>query len=454
MRTFKTTTSIALTLAVLTVGGSFASAQQVEARQLVGLGLGVLQQALGSQAQPGLQGARPHSGWFTPQPNHRYPQAGHYPVAGRQGRRNLPRIRNLKPKAKVQDLSGRRGDESIFRIEVPANTRRFVVQTANGSGDVDLFLERGSFPEPGRAEFSSATRGNREEITIDNPRAGTWFLLVYGYEQYRRVDLRTRVTLQRHRGRLQLRAPRQGETWFLGGEQVIAWQASRNVDRVQIQFSLDNGQTWRRTGLPFALDADDGQYVVDIPARQQFLTDAARIRIVDVDNPATSVTSRPFRIAEPYRPVPRPVPYPTPWPGRGQPTCPHGRLQDDCNACDHDHGWDPRDRRDQPRWRDDVRTLRPGRTVRDLEGDRGEDRLFRVFVPRGARTLQVMTAGDEGDLGLIVKRQGAPGRWRTGGRGTLHTLTLRRPAPGWYLIRLQANDEYEDVQIAAAVNSR
>ncbi|AIY67417.1 PPC domain-containing protein [Pseudoalteromonas piratica] len=45
----------------------------------------------------------------------------------------------------VTDLSGAANSQTIYKIEVPAN-QTLTVSTANGSGDVDLYVKKGSQP--------------------------------------------------------------------------------------------------------------------------------------------------------------------------------------------------------------------------------------------------------------------------------------------------------------------
>lgn len=86
-------------------------------------------------------------------------------------------------------LGGGTNSERYFRIEVPEGTGTLQVLLTGGTGDADLVLRRGARPETGQFDCVSEAPDNEEECLIDAPEAGTWFVLVYGFEAYSQVRL-------------------------------------------------------------------------------------------------------------------------------------------------------------------------------------------------------------------------------------------------------------------------
>jgi Zn-dependent metalloprotease len=98
-------------------------------------------------------------------------------------------------------LTGLSGDftgETFYRIPVPGGAISLVVSTKGGTGDVDLFLKRGSACPPSAFcvddDAYSARFGNIETMTINNPSPGDWYLDLYGYEAYSGVTLTITTT--------------------------------------------------------------------------------------------------------------------------------------------------------------------------------------------------------------------------------------------------------------------
>ncbi len=84
---------------------------------------------------------------------------------------------------------------------------------------------------------------------------------------------------------IQVTSPDKGHDWLWGEVQKITWLAPR-VRKVRIEYSVDNGKNW--SSLAEATP-NDGEYVWEVPALE---SDAFRIRITDLDNPANSVVSQ------------------------------------------------------------------------------------------------------------------------------------------------------------------
>jgi|GEM_PF-6564596 hypothetical protein len=67
-----------------------------------------------------------------------------------------------------------------YNLTVPAGATRLVVTTSGGTGDADLRVKRGAVPQLFVNDGASATAGNSESITINNPVAGEWFISLSG----------------------------------------------------------------------------------------------------------------------------------------------------------------------------------------------------------------------------------------------------------------------------------
>jgi hypothetical protein len=88
-------------------------------------------------------------------------------------------------------LNGVVGSELLYKITVPENTAYLKVGTSGGTGDVDLFLRRGtpatcqlsdSVTTACAYTYASADDGNRETLAIMSPAAGDWYLDLSAYD--------------------------------------------------------------------------------------------------------------------------------------------------------------------------------------------------------------------------------------------------------------------------------
>ena len=90
----------------------------------------------------------------------------------------------------VSDISGATGSSRLYRIDVPTGQNQITITTAGGSGDVDVMVRRGERPTSAQNDGGSYGGNNQESITISNPAAGTYFVLLSGYSAYSGVVLR------------------------------------------------------------------------------------------------------------------------------------------------------------------------------------------------------------------------------------------------------------------------
>ncbi|HBC88125.1 MAG TPA: hypothetical protein DCZ94_14335 [Lentisphaeria bacterium] len=72
--------------------------------------------------------------------------------------------------------------ERIYQINVPSGKSRLVVKVEGGTGDCDLYAKFGSYPTTTvyNARGIEVVAGNKDTVTVANPAAGTWYILLYG----------------------------------------------------------------------------------------------------------------------------------------------------------------------------------------------------------------------------------------------------------------------------------
>jgi serine protease len=93
-------------------------------------------------------------------------------------------------KVPVNGLSGNAGSEALFALEVPAGVSGpLSITTSGGSGNVTLLVSRGTEPNLGAAEYTSARPGNNEAVRVANPQAGTYYIKLVGAAAFGNVRL-------------------------------------------------------------------------------------------------------------------------------------------------------------------------------------------------------------------------------------------------------------------------
>ncbi len=87
-------------------------------------------------------------------------------------------------------LSGRIASETYYKIEVPAKQSRLEIATWGGEGDVDLYVRRGAKPTLKTWDYRPHLAGNNETVAINNPKAGTYYIMLKGSQEYSGTTLR------------------------------------------------------------------------------------------------------------------------------------------------------------------------------------------------------------------------------------------------------------------------
>lgn len=84
----------------------------------------------------------------------------------------------------VAQLYGASGSSALFAVTVPVGARNLLIRTSGGSGDPDLYVRYGSTPTTVTYDCRSWAMGSTESCSFVTPSAGTYYIMVYGYNSY------------------------------------------------------------------------------------------------------------------------------------------------------------------------------------------------------------------------------------------------------------------------------
>ena len=94
----------------------------------------------------------------------------------------------------VTGIAGAEGSLKLYKIVVPAGATELEVATSGGTGDADLWVRFNAVPTFDDFDCSSEGATNDEICTQTSPQAGTWFILIEGWEAYSGLTLTATVT--------------------------------------------------------------------------------------------------------------------------------------------------------------------------------------------------------------------------------------------------------------------
>jgi len=104
--------------------------------------------------------------------------------AGSRGRFDSEQLVNGIPYGK----SGYARSATLYDIEITETGVSFLnIMTNGGGGDVDIYVKRDDYPTKSNYDVKSAHPGNQEQIIIENPVQGRYYIVLYGYERYQSV---------------------------------------------------------------------------------------------------------------------------------------------------------------------------------------------------------------------------------------------------------------------------
>jgi vibriolysin len=89
----------------------------------------------------------------------------------------------------VTGLSGAKGSQTLYHIDVPTGATDLSVQTSSGTGDVDLYLKAGSTASKSNYDCRPYKDGNTESCAEAKPQTVRYSFMLDGYAAYSGVSL-------------------------------------------------------------------------------------------------------------------------------------------------------------------------------------------------------------------------------------------------------------------------
>ena len=301
----------------------------------------------------------------------------------------------------VSGLSATTGTETLYQIDVPAGQTKLEIQIAGGTGDCDLYVKRGAVPTKDVYDYRPYRIGNNETVTVDNPTAGTWYIMLRAYSTYTGVTL-----MATHSGGLGITltngVPVPNLSGAMGSETLYRIDVPAGQGNLEIKIAGGTG------------DCDLYVKYASPPTTSEFdyrPFKAGNDETVTVTTPTAGAWYIMLRGYSPYSGV-------TLLAGYGS-----------------------------------VYTLENGVPVPDLSGIIGSEKIFKIDLPSGETEFEISISGGSGNCDLYVRRGLRPtlSDWdyRPYLAGNNETVSLSNPQGGTWYIMLRARQAYANVTLYA-----
>ncbi|MDI6450800.1 PPC domain-containing protein [Anaerobaca lacustris] len=139
----------------------------------------------------------------------------------------------------VSGISERAANPRFYAIVVPEGQDELVISIGGGSGDCDLYVRRGAIPTTSVYDHWPWKVGNDESVTIAPPEAGTWYIMLWGYEDYSGLTLQATYSCGGTAVALTNGVPIPGLSGAIDSERV--YQITVPAGRSELEISIAGG---------------------------------------------------------------------------------------------------------------------------------------------------------------------------------------------------------------------
>lgn len=308
----------------------------------------------------------------------------------------------------VEGVGDAANSEKFYQIEVPAGQAKLEISTSGGTGDVDLYVRRGEKPSGNEWDYRPYAIGNNEKVTVENPQAGAWHIMLRGYTLYTGVTVKaTYSPVAEAVTELRDGVPVRDLSGAVGGETFFKIEVPAGQTSLEIAMSGGTGDVdlyVRKGSKPTTTGYDYRPYLIGNEEK------------VEVASPAAAAWYVMLRGYQAYTGV---------------------TLQARYEAA-----------------QEKVTPLVNGVPVRGLTGAAGGETFFSIEVPAGQDFLNIEIAGGTGNADLYVRKGSKPttSNWdqRSDRFGNQDRIEIARPDAATWFILLRGQQAYSDVTLTVA----
>ncbi|MDE1465879.1 PPC domain-containing protein [Spartinivicinus poritis] len=76
-----------------------------------------------------------------------------------------------------------------YKLTVPNNAQNLSITIKGGSGDADLYMKFAKRPSSSDYDCRPYLYGNNESCTVNNPKAGIYYVSIFGYSAFANLTL-------------------------------------------------------------------------------------------------------------------------------------------------------------------------------------------------------------------------------------------------------------------------
>ena len=96
--------------------------------------------------------------------------------------------------ASVSDITGAYQSKRYYSFSLPAGVTAASFTITGTSGDCDLYVKQGALPTTTAWDYRPYLSSSNESVSVTNPAAGTWYVMLQGYRAYSGVTLKATYT--------------------------------------------------------------------------------------------------------------------------------------------------------------------------------------------------------------------------------------------------------------------
>ncbi len=306
----------------------------------------------------------------------------------------------------VTGLSGSAGVGQYFKIDVPAGQDTLEISTSGGTGDVDLYVKRGSLPTTTSYDYRPYKVGNNETVDVNNPASGTWYIMLRGYTNYSGVTLKATYSAAMSVKALTNGVAATGISGAASMELYYSLDVPAGQSKLEIAMSGGTGDAdlyVKKGSLPTTTNYDYRPFLF------------GNNETVNVENPQAATWYIMIRGYSAFSGITLLASY-----GGGG----GGAV------------------------------LENGVPVTNLSGSAASEKQFRFDLPAGQKNLQIQMSGGTGDADLYVQLKSPPTTteydYRPFQAGNNETVAVDAPTAGTWFVMVRGYSDYAGVTLKAS----